>query len=549
MARLTVLNYAIDGIDSTQAQRLIAVTRWLQRYAAINGDWIEPYFLASTEAENLLLAERMAAFRLPSPAAAQNAELEPQRYLALAKQWVWHSIGLLQPDLLIVDTWPRGAFGELLNAFDLCRKRIFIYSPNSPVIAEAPDFQAMLPLYDAILVPEEQDACSLPFGDVDPKRVHWLGPIMTRERVELLDRWEARECLGAQPDSFVVYVSVGSGLDPAGQEMLHSICAALMDEPDIHIVVGGAPLHYGAPLQGPRITWHNANCLEMMPGVDAAFCAAGYSAYHELNAVGVPTAWIPRSSLGDDQTARALRIVRGEAPIVLNSDDLRGAVLLDALDKLRKQRSLQSDGDLSGFRNAARDAAIAVLSTVWPTADVERAQGAVDDELLQAAADMSLPAHAVASFARGISGEPKPGAAATKATCTLFEALFAHALYPPLGADLIRPLCEILPPGVPEERVCALTTLLDEFSCFEDWSAVKTFLEALEPERTQALPDVRDAIIALLKSATSQGLHLQDVEECLSATRSDNPKLMQREAIAQLLDRLNETMPLVAVNS
>ncbi len=159
MGRLTVLNYAVDGVDVAQVERLIAVTRWLQRYAAVNGDWIEPYFLASTEAENVLFAECMAAFRLPSRAAALSAELEPLRYVALAKQWVWHSVGLLQPDVLIVDTWARGAFGELLNAFDLCRKRVFIYSPDSQTIAEAPDFQAMLPLYDLILVPEYQGAC------------------------------------------------------------------------------------------------------------------------------------------------------------------------------------------------------------------------------------------------------------------------------------------------------------------------------------------------------------------------------------------------------
>ena len=159
MPRITLVNYAISGIGSGQVQRLVSITRWLRRYAALHGDSVEPYFLTSTEAESVVLAERMAAFKIPSMAAAEAAELEPHGYSgAGAKQWIWHSLGLLQPDILIVDTWPRGAFGELLNAFDLCRMRVFVYEPQSHEIAEAADFQAMLPLYDLVLVPEHEGA-------------------------------------------------------------------------------------------------------------------------------------------------------------------------------------------------------------------------------------------------------------------------------------------------------------------------------------------------------------------------------------------------------
>lgn len=546
MARLTVLNYAVDGVDVAQAQRLIAVTRWLRRYAAVNSDWIEPYFLASTEAENVLFAEGMAAFRLPSRAAALGAELEPLRYMALAKQWVWHSVGLLQPDILIVDTWPRGAFGELLNALDLCRKRIFIYSPDSQTIAEAADFQAMLPLYDLILVPEEEGTCVLPFGAADPKRIRWLGPILTREKVELLDRWEARERLGAHPDSFLLYVSVGSGADAEARELLHSICAAVMDEPDVHIVVGGAPLFFGSLLQGPRITWLNGPSTELLLGFDGALSAAGYNTYHELAAGGVPTAWIPRRTLGDDQTARAQRVRDGIDPIVLEAEDLRGAAIMDALAQLRERRrsKLQQDDKPASFRNFARNAAQAVLSTVWAQEDVARAARAIDDAVLRAAADMSLPMHALVTFARWISGEHKPGPEATQATCTLFDAMFAHALYPPLGSDLVKPLCEILPMGSSTERVAAIVALLDTMACFEDWGAAKSFLKSLSPEPDLSLPAFQDALKTLLSTAGDQGLSLQDIADCLAATRAHSGRLAQSDAVAQLTERLLETMPL-----
>jgi hypothetical protein len=545
LARLTILNYAVDGVDVAQVERLIAVNRWLKRYAAVNGDWIEPYFLASTEAENLLFAERMAAFRLPSRAAALGAELEPLRYMALAKQWVWHSIGLLQPDILIVDTWPRGAFGELLSAFDLCRKRIFIYAPDSQVIAEAPDFQAMLPLYDMILVPEDEGTCVLPFGAVDPQRIHWLGPVLTRERSELLDRWEARERLGAHPDSFLLYVSVGSGADGDAQEILHSICAAVMDEPDVHVVVGGAPLFFGASLQSPRITWLNGPSSELLRGFDGALSAAGYNAYHELTGAGVPTAWIPRRTHGDDQTARAQRMKDGIDPIVLEPEDLRGATILGALAQLRERGSpdsRQNDTPMS-YRNFARDAAQAVLSTVWAPADVTRATLAIDDVALRSAADMSLPIHALVTFARWISGEQKPSPEAVQATSTLFDAMFMHALYPPLGSNLVKPLCDILPMGGSVDRVAAIVRLLDAMACFEDWGAAKAFLENLSPEASLSLPTFRDALETLLSTAGDHGLSLQDITDCLAAMRSHYSELSQHDAVSRLTERLLETVP------
>jgi hypothetical protein len=545
LARLTVLNYAVDGVDVAQVERLIAVNRWLKRYAAANGDWIEPYFLASTEAESLLFAERMAAFRLPSRAAAQGADLEPLRYMALAKQWVWHSIGLLQPDILIVDTWPRGAFGELLNAFDLCRKRIFIYAPDSQIIAEAPDFQAMLPLYDMILVPEDEGACVLPFGAVDPERIHWLGPVLTRERSELLDRWEARERLGAHPDSFLLYVSVGSGADGGAQELLHSICAAVMDDPDVHIVVGGAPLFFGASIQSPRITWLNGPSSELLLGFDGALSVAGYADYHALIGAGVPTAWIPRCTPGDDQTARAERMRDGINPIILEAEDLRGAVIIDALAQLReraKSDSCQDDRPTS-YRNFARGAARAVLSTVWTPEDVARSTLAIDDVALRSAADMSLPIHALVTFARWISGEQKPSPEATQATSTLFDAMFMHALYPPLGSNLVKPLCDILPMGDSVDRVAAIIGLLDAMACFEDWGAAKAFLESLSPEATLSLSAFQDALKMLLSTAGDHGLSLQDITDCLGAMRSHYTELSQQEAVSRLTERLLETKP------
>lgn len=139
-----IVNYAVDGAGVGHLTRLVAINRWIRRYCAYLGVRPEIYFLTSSEADGLLFAERFAAFKLPSKTVVQETGLDKPTYLALAKQWVWHSLGLLRPDLFIVDTFPRGAFGELLSALDLCRKKAFIYRPVKPEFAAKADFQAIV---------------------------------------------------------------------------------------------------------------------------------------------------------------------------------------------------------------------------------------------------------------------------------------------------------------------------------------------------------------------------------------------------------------------
>src|SRR5688500_5445848 len=189
MARsLRVVSYAVNGSGVGHLTRLIAINRWVRRYATHAGVHPELFFLSSSEADGLLFAERFASFKLPSKTVVGEAGIDKATYLALAKQWVWHSLGLLRPDLLVVDTFPRGSFGELLSALDLCRRRAFVYRPTKEAFAGKADFQAMLPLYDAILVPDRDDAETVQVPAEAARRVRYAGPVMARERVELHQR-------------------------------------------------------------------------------------------------------------------------------------------------------------------------------------------------------------------------------------------------------------------------------------------------------------------------------------------------------------------------
>src|SRR3954464_1729657 len=130
-----IVNYAVNGSGVGHLTRLIAINRWIRRYAAHAGVDAEIWFLTSSEADGMLFSEKFASFKLPSKSVVEDAGIEKLAFLALAKQWVWHSLGLLRPDLLVVDTFPRGSFGELLSALDLARARAFIYRPMKPAFA------------------------------------------------------------------------------------------------------------------------------------------------------------------------------------------------------------------------------------------------------------------------------------------------------------------------------------------------------------------------------------------------------------------------------
>ena len=102
---MKIVCYAVNGSGVGHLMRLVAVARWLRRYARHARTRAEIYFLTSSEADGLLFHERFASFKLPSKTVVDDAGIDKLAYLALAKQWVWHSLGLLRPDLLVVDSF------------------------------------------------------------------------------------------------------------------------------------------------------------------------------------------------------------------------------------------------------------------------------------------------------------------------------------------------------------------------------------------------------------------------------------------------------------
>ncbi|MCK6518271.1 UDP-glucosyltransferase, partial [Myxococcota bacterium] len=220
MRRLRVVCYAINGRGLGHLTRQLAIARWMRRYAEVLDVGLELWVLTSSEADTLARREGFPALKLPSKAMLRDAGVDLSRGLTIARAWVLQSVALLQPDLLIVDTFPGGTYGELLATLELAPKRALVARPVRASMAEDPGYSGLLPLYQTVLVPDDAGSP----GQNEPGE---LGPILLREREELLPRDAARRALGVPDGQRAVWLSLGGGGDPAAMSTLPRLVDAL----------------------------------------------------------------------------------------------------------------------------------------------------------------------------------------------------------------------------------------------------------------------------------------------------------------------------------
>jgi predicted glycosyltransferase len=473
---IRVVCYAVNGSGVGHLTRLQAIARWMRRYASAAGVRAEIWFLTSCEADGILFGDGFPSFKLPSKTVIADAGYDKLAYLALAKQWVWHSLALLRPDLLIVDTFPRGAFGELLGALDLVRRKAFVYRPTKPAFAARADFQAMLPLYDALVVPETRARAAVQVPAAAQARLHFVGPIVSCDAVDLVSRAQARADLGIEGDRLAILVSAGGGGDPGVPDHLARVHEACAGDDSVHLVIGAGPLHRGPKIRGPRTTFVEGPGLgRSMRAFDLAICAAGYNTWHELMLAGVPALFVPQEKIADDQDLRARRAVDAGAAALLDLEDPKA--IRAAIDRHRDPavRAAASDAARSLVpRSHARDAAAELLRLVLPGHEVDAAEDLVTDELL-AATGPRIDAYL--ALLRALAG----GGDLRGESTVAIEAFDALGTLPGTSADrFVELVVRKLPAATIAERAQAIVALVAAFRPFGDWAGALILLAQVE---------------------------------------------------------------------
>ena len=378
--RLTVVAYAVNGSGLGHLTRMLAILRWIKRLGPLAGVTPEIYLLTSSEACAMALEEGIAAFKIPSKTVIKNTDIPKENYLRLAKQWIWHSIGLIRPDILLIDTFPAGTFGELFQALDGPKAKVLIYRAVKEAFAKQEAIAALLPLYDRILLPEE---AGQPPREILPElaaKTRRIGPITLRSLEELRPRAEARRRLGVEGDSLAVFLSAGGGGDPNAERVLLSVIEALRAVSGLHLVVGAGPLYHGEIVRGRGITWLTGFfASEDFLGLDLGISAAGYNSFHELLLAGVPTIFYSQEKIADEQFRRVEAATKAGAAFSLPVSEqgtFDKEVLLDLIDRLRDEALRKQTSESARAlvpRSAAREAAAQVLSTLLPKRAIDEA--------------------------------------------------------------------------------------------------------------------------------------------------------------------------------
>jgi ribonuclease D len=71
--------------------------------------------------------------------------------LAIARSWVLQTVVGLAPDLLVVDTFPAGSFGEMVNVLELVPARALVARPVRAEVAREHNLPAFIIFNDATL--------------------------------------------------------------------------------------------------------------------------------------------------------------------------------------------------------------------------------------------------------------------------------------------------------------------------------------------------------------------------------------------------------------
>ena len=190
-----IICYAINGAGLGHVTRLLSVGKWLRRYVTLlDGVVPEVMFLSSSDASDVLADAGFAAFKIPSKTIAKTTGLNKLEYRRLAKHFVWNTLGVFDPDLLVVDTFPSGSFDELFQVLDGPFKKSFIFRKVKAEYAARATFRSAASMYDAIVAPQSPQNC--PVEQIGGKQIRCSGEVSQFDQDDFLTRDVVRKQLG-----------------------------------------------------------------------------------------------------------------------------------------------------------------------------------------------------------------------------------------------------------------------------------------------------------------------------------------------------------------
>jgi hypothetical protein len=205
-----------------------------------------------------------------------------------------------RPDVLVVDTFPRGLGGELAPLLPgLGARKVLIHRDLNPAYVERFDVARAVDAFELVLVPGE-DA---PFAG--HARAARTAPWLLLEEEELKPRAEARARLGVTAGEARPVVAVMGCGTPEEAREAGAIASRLQARlGDAALVRWLVPPVSAAPPPSEALRVAVWPALAVLPGVDVLVGAGGYNTVHEARATGTPLVALARPRLYDRQALR-----------------------------------------------------------------------------------------------------------------------------------------------------------------------------------------------------------------------------------------------------
>ena len=296
--------YAINGHGLGHLSRSYAIAKRLNSLIQMIGGKPDIQILTTSEADYIV--SDFPVFKIPSRSKFKGNKAAATRYSSNGKMMISSMLSHFSPDLLVMDTVATGSFNEFTFIKDFASKTAIVERHKNQEYSNSATHQSHLALYDAILIPEENDKAddfAIPLSK--RQETHAVGRIHNFELHKALSRKQVREYFQTQREQKIVYLSAGGGGDTAAESQINEILKALKMLP-VQIIIGFGPLSRSPRIYGdPKIvSVCEADIWRFFPGVDLAISAAGYNTYEELLSARVPSLFFAQEKGMDQQQRR-----------------------------------------------------------------------------------------------------------------------------------------------------------------------------------------------------------------------------------------------------
>ncbi|MGF1723739.1 hypothetical protein [Photobacterium nomapromontoriensis] len=297
---LKIVFYAINGTGLGHITRLNNIATDAAIMCKALG--IEPRFEFITTSDAPAVVTDFITTKFPSKTTIKELALPIKSTTAAIKAQIVSHISTASPDALVLDTNPKGSYGEFSFIQSLARTTVFIDRARKQETIDA-STKMHIALYDKVICPEVAGCASFPLHP----NTTYTGKIHGYKPEKALTRESVREYFGVKPNQKLVYLSSGGGGDKHSEQVIDAWTSCVRDIlPEALIVIGYGPLFKGKLNYRDRhvIPFTGTNISGYFTGFDFAISAAGYNSFEELQAAGVPTLFYSLEKGMDDQADR-----------------------------------------------------------------------------------------------------------------------------------------------------------------------------------------------------------------------------------------------------